>query len=89
MTRANRTLQDRLLKALREKNISTINGANRFVLEDFSDRHNKRFSQPEGLQDVHRSSSGIDYDKIFCYQTTRSVNYDYTISLNAAFLQIE
>lgn len=87
--RANRTLQDRLLKALREKNISTIEAANKFVLDHFSDRHNKRFAQPEGLPDVHRSSAGIECDKIFCYQTTRSVNYDYTISLNAMFLQIE
>lgn len=87
--RANRTLQDRLLKGLREQNISTIEAANRFVLQHFSDRHNQRFSQPEGLLDVHRASDGIDLDKIFCYQTTRCVNYDYTISLNAAFLQIE
>jgi transposase len=87
--RANRTLQDRLLKALRENNISTIEAANRYVLNHFSDRHNQRFSQPEGLPDVHRSSAGIDCDKIFCFQTTRSVNYDYTFSLNAVFVQIE
>ena len=87
--RANRTLQDRLLKGLREQNISSIEAANRFVLQHFSDRHNQRFSQPEGLPDVHRASDGIDLDRIFCYQTTRCVNYDYTLSLNAAFLQIE
>jgi transposase len=87
--RANRTLQDRLLKELREQNISTIEAANRFVLQHFSDRHNQRFSQPEGLPDVHRASEGIDLDRIFCYQTTRCVNYDYTLCLNARFLQIE
>jgi len=87
--RANRTLQDRLLKELREQHISTIADANRFVLQHFSDHHNQRFSQPEGLPDVHRASAGIDLDRIFCYQTTRCVNYDYTLSLNAAFLQIE
>jgi hypothetical protein len=87
--RANRTLQDRLLKGLREQKISTIEAANRFVLQHFSDRHNQRFSQPEGLLDVHRASAGIDFDRIFCYQTTRCVNHDYTISLNAAFIQIE
>jgi transposase len=87
--RANRTLQDRLLKALREQNISTVEAANRFVREDFSDHHNQRFSQPEGLPDVHRASAGIDLDRIFCYQTSRCVNYDYTLSLDTKFLQIE
>jgi len=87
--RTNRTLQDRLLKELREQNISTIAEANRFLENNFIDRHNQRFSQPEGLMDVHRASQGIDLERIFCYQTTRCVNYDYTVSLNAAFLQIE
>ena len=31
--RANRTHQDRLVKALRERNISTIDEANRFLIE--------------------------------------------------------
>jgi transposase InsO family protein len=87
--RTNRTLQDRLLKELREHNVSTIADANQFVQEHFCDRHNQRFSQPEGLPDVHRTSAGIDLDGIFCYQTSRCVNYDYTVSLNATFLQIE
>lgn len=87
--RANRTLQDRLLKALRENNISTIEEANHFVLEQFCERHNRRFSHQEGLADVHRTSSGIDFDTIFCYETSRSVNHDYTITLNSIFLQIE
>lgn len=87
--RVNRTLQDRLLKELREQNISTIDEANRYVENNFSDRHNQRFSQPEGLTDVHRACAGIDLERIFCYQTTRCVNYDYTVSFNAAFLQIE
>ena len=87
--RSNRTLQDRLLKELREQNISTIAEANSFIENNFLDRHNQRFSQPEGLPDVHRSSKGIDLERIFCYQTSRCVNYDYTVSLNASFLQIE
>lgn len=87
--RTNRTLQDRLLKELREQNISTVEEANRFVKNNFSDRHNQRFSQPEGLPDIHRASTGIDLERIFCYHTTRCVNYDYTVSFNAAFLQIE
>jgi transposase len=87
--RANRTLQDRLLKALREQNISTIEAANMYLMESFIDLHNKRFSQPEGLPDIHRAAAGINLDTIFCYQTTRCVNYDYTFSLNTVCHQLE
>ncbi len=69
--RFNRTLQDRLIKALREKSISTIAEANEFLQNEFIEQFNKRFSvNPESV-DVHRSSENYQLENIFCYKTSR------------------
>lgn len=86
--RSNRTHQDRLIKALRERNISTIEGANRFLNTHYCRAHNKRFAHPDGLTDIHRSSQGIDLNNIFCIEQTRHVYNDWTITLNAQCLQL-
>ncbi len=86
--RANRTLQDRLLKALRENNISSIEQANRFLEQHYTKQHNLRFAHPENLSDLHRSADGIDLDNIFCFQEDRHVNYDWTITVHAQYLQL-
>ena len=86
--RSNRTHQDRLLKALRRHNISTIEDANRFLDSTYLQEHNTRFAHQDHLPDVHRSAEGLDLNNIFCFETTRSVNYDYTITLNAQFIQL-
>jgi len=87
--RSNRTHQDRLIKALRRKGISTILQANRFLEECYIGDHNKRFARAEGLQDLHRSVDGVDLKNIFCFETQRSVYNDYTITLEAQFIQLE
>jgi transposase len=86
--RSNRTHQDRLIKALREHHISTMEEANRFLEETYTDAHNKRFAHPDGLTNIHRSSSGIDLANIFCIEQTRHVYNDWTITLNAQFIQL-
>ncbi|KAF0138739.1 MAG: ISTde1 transposase [Stygiobacter sp.] len=86
--RSNRTHQDRLLKALREENISTIEQANLFLETKYLKQHNHRFAHTTGKQDIHRSSDGISLDAIFCFQTTRTVNNDYTIMLNSQYIQL-
>jgi transposase len=87
--RSNRTHQDRLIKALRRKGISTITDANRFLDEYYIDAHNARFALTDHLGDVHRSADGLDLDNIFCFETTRTVYNDYTITLDAQFIQLE
>jgi hypothetical protein len=37
---------------------------------------------------VHRSAVGLDLDNIFCFESIRTVNHDYTITLDAQFIQI-
>ena len=87
--RSNRTHQDRLIKAMRRKNICTIEEANKFLDRYYIDEHNKRFAHEKGLQDIHRSSQGLDFRNIFCYETRRHVYHDYTIVLNNEFIQLE
>jgi hypothetical protein len=86
--RSNRTHQDRLIKALRRHNISTIDDANRFLERSYLNDHNARFASRVRLHDVHRSAQGLDLNNIFCFETTRYVNNDYTITLNAQYIQL-
>ena len=55
--RANKTLQDRLVKELRLAKISTVDDANKFLLEtDFIAKHNQFFAVPPAQNgDAHRS----------------------------------
>jgi hypothetical protein len=89
--RGNRTHQDRLIKALRRANISTIADANRFLERSYIDRHNQQFAlKADDLPDIHRPlPEGVDLRNVFCFQTTRSVYNDYTITLEAQFIQLE
>jgi transposase InsO family protein len=87
--RFNRTLQDRLLKALRREGISNIAEANKYLQEQFIKEFNDQFSVNTESADVHRSHEGIDLQKIFCYKCTRQVKNDYTISLEGNYVQLQ
>ena len=56
MERVNRTLQDRLLKAMRLQQISTIEEANAY-LPEFIEGYNRRWGH-EVTEDVHRDARG-------------------------------
>jgi len=86
--RANRTQQDRLVKALRDRNISSIEDANRFLEESYTDAHNARFARLDGLEDIHRPVGTLDLNNIVCFESTRFVNHDMTFQFNAACYQI-
>jgi len=88
--RGNRTHQDRLIKALRRKGIATIADANRFLQRHYIDDHNVRFTLPsDGLPDVHRAlDRELRLDNIFCFQTERCLRRDFTITLDATYIQI-
>ena len=87
--RSNRTHQDRLVKALRRHNISQVAAANRFLEQTYHTEHNRDFAQFKGLPDLHRSIDGIDLTNILCFETSRQVRNDYTITLDAQYLQLE
>jgi transposase InsO family protein len=86
--RSNRTHQDRLIKALRRRNISKIDDASRYLEETYINEHNQRFAHSNGLDDIHRSALGLDLKNIFCFETTRQLHNDSTITLKNTFIQL-
>jgi hypothetical protein len=93
--RMNRTLQDRLLKALRQHKISTIAEANRFLERGFQEKFNTRFTQryaEDGIElnDHHRHCvfTKNEMDRIFSLRYERAVYNDSTITLGARFIQL-
>jgi len=86
--RFNRTLQDRLIKALRREGVSSIAEANKYLQKSFIDKFNQRFAVNPELPDVHRIAKGYKLENIFCYKTSRQVRNDYTINLNGGYIQL-
>lgn len=71
--RANRTFQDRLIKAMRLERIGGQAGANAF-LPRFLDDHNARFSvAPQSADDAHRDLGDLDLGYILCRREERVV----------------
>lgn len=86
--RFNRTLQDRLIKALRREGISNIAEANKYLQKNFIREFNQRFAVNPELSDVHRTAKDYKLEDIFCYKTYRQVRNDYTINLNGGYIQL-
>ena len=86
--RVNRTLQDRLIKALRAEGISNIAEANRYIRKKFLKKYNSRFAINPDVPDVHRIATGYDLKNIFCYKTSRQLRNDYTINLAGGYIQL-
>lgn len=86
--RVNRTLQDRLVKALRREAISNIAEANEFVQKRFMNEYNSKFAVNLEVPDAHRITTGYDLKNIFCYKTSRQVRNDYTINLGGGYIQL-
>jgi hypothetical protein len=87
--RGNRTLQDRLVKEMRLRGISTIEEANEFLTGHFIEDYNRRFAKVEALADIHRETDGISLDDVFCYEIKRQVRNDCTITLKGNYIQLE
>ena len=87
--RVNQTLQDRLVKEMRLRNISTLEEANRY-LEEFIKEHNKKFSkEPRGQFDTHRPiDSDCDLERILTRCETRILSKDLSFSFNNKTYQI-
>ena len=83
------TLQDRLVKALREADAQTLTEANQ-VLREYLPRHNRRFMRKaaqEGSAFVPWPPS-LAPDEQFCFRYARRVRNDNTIVFDNAILQI-
>jgi len=80
--RANRTLQDRLVKELRLAGISDMDAANAF-LPAFTDRYNAKFAKaPRRADNLHRPMN-IEPDRlrdVFCFRDERLVSKQLAFS---------
>jgi hypothetical protein len=83
------TFQDRLIKEMRLRKISSIDKANKF-LEYYLPVYAKRFNvQPARDNDLHRPCpKSIELDKILCVRTERTLRNDFTIAHNGKLYQI-
>lgn len=90
--RMNKTLQDRLVKALRLENISDIDSANNFLKKVFLPEFNKKFMvEPKSNSDLHislKNDEVLRLDQIFATYKKRKIANDFTIKFNNQFYQL-
>lgn len=88
--RANKTLQDRLVKEMRLANVSSMEAANQFVQKgDFIQKHNTKFAVPSAAEgNAHRSIENYNLYDIFCTQENRIVNNDFTVHYKRKLFQL-
>jgi len=84
------TFQDRLCSELRLHNISTLEGANHYLLEEYIPKHNRKFSHPAKEKGVAYQPvpKAINLNNIFCIKDERTVASDNTISYRTKYYQI-
>ena len=86
------TLQDRLIKELRLRNISTITAANRYLAEEFIPKFNQRFAvAPKLASNLHRKLTASEEKQlpaILSRQEQRTVHNDFTLSFNNYWYQL-
>jgi transposase len=85
-----KTLQDRLIKEMRLRNIKSLPEANRF-LGGYLPVLNKRFGViPLKIEDLHRPlPEGVDLGRIFSVKTPRTLRNDFTVVHEGRLYQIE
>lgn len=88
--RANQTLQDRLVKELRLRKLSSIEAANAY-LEEFREDFNRRFAvPPRSTHDAHRRLLPTEnLDRIFTRQRSTTLSKNLTLQYNKIIYQIQ
>lgn len=88
--RKNRVFQDRLIKEMRIRGISTIEEANKY-LPEFLEKINAKFGiEPESPEDAHRELRVSDnLRKIFARKEQRTLSKNLTMQYKGTLYQIE
>ena len=88
--RVMQVLQDRLVKEMRLRDISSIETANTYTTEFMAD-YNERFAvQPRSSHDAHRSlSTDEDLERVFTWQEQRSLSKNLTLQYKNIVFQIQ
>ncbi len=89
--RAHGTHQDRLVKKLRVKKISSYEQANRFLEHEYVEEHNQRYWQaPAQAKDYHRPApSAKQLQQIFRLQQERTIGNDWVVRYHNRYLQLQ
>jgi len=84
------TLQDRLVKEMRLRGISSIAEANEF-LREYLPVYNRRFAKKAAQREnLHRPiPKGLNLHRFLCIKTERTVRNDFTIAHDRKLYQIE
>jgi transposase len=84
------TLQDRLVKEMRLRGVSSIAEANEF-LKEYLPIYNRRFGKKAAeAENLHRPiPKGLNLQRILCIKTERTVRNDFTIAHDRKLYQIE
>jgi hypothetical protein len=81
--------QDRLIKELRLEGISTIEEANKFLLDKYLPKMNDKFSRPaRNSEDAHVKPGAAVLDDILCLEYDRKVSKDYIVRFECRLFQI-
>jgi hypothetical protein len=82
--------QDRFVKALKLKSITTIKEANKLLKNGFVDALNQKFAKlPMNPISVHRSLGKLKLNDILCWEYERKLLNDFTFSFQNHFYQVE
>ena len=89
--RVHGTHQDRLVKKLRRKEITTQAEANRYLEAEYLEEHNGRFGRaPARREDYHRRAPrASELDKIFRLERERRVSEDWVVRYENRYFQLE
>jgi hypothetical protein len=82
------TFQDRMVKEMRLRGVSTIPDANRF-LATYLPVYNRRFSVPPKKQENLHRPVNVDLATILCIKTERTLKNDHTIKYSGKLYQIK
>ena len=89
--RANRTLQDRLVKELRLKNISDMDAGNAF-LKEYKERFNQQFTKPAAKPDNLHRVVNVEPNRlrdVLCLRDQRHVGQQLTFKYNNRKIMLE
>lgn len=87
-----KTLQDRLVKELRIRKISSAKEANRFLEQTFLTSYTRKYGvEPKEKQDAHRPLSKREQDLLpqtLCRMEKRVLQNDFTVSFESQWFQV-
>lgn len=85
------THQDRLIKKMRRKGITSHAGANEYLEREYLPAHNRRFARPPAKpEDYHgRKPTARELRQIFRLETERTISNDWVIRHEGRYLQLQ